>query len=364
MATILHIAETFSGGTASAICDYARSTPQHRHLVLGSNPRGGVVDAIDETIDEFILGPRTTNAIHWVRAVRNAIRTRRPAIVHAHSSFAGAFVRIAAPRGTRIVYTPHCFAFERLDISRSRRRAFHIAERLLSLRKATFAACSAREADLALRTSMRKSRVIWVPNTCHDLVPFAASRHITPVVSRAKSSTVVMNGRLTAQKDPDFFVEVVSLLRASGREIAPIWIGDGDVRYRTRLERANISVTGWIPRAATLGILSKADIYVHSAQWEGDPLTVIEAAMIGTPIVVRAIPCFERSGLLTAGTPSTAARMTLKVLDGTLDATSDEFVENHSPKAQASALNSIYAPVPNAQDQVQAPPCYTGSCSK
>jgi hypothetical protein len=84
----------------------------------------------------------------------------------------------------------------------------------------------------------------------------------------------------------------IASIRASGVEVAPVWMGGGRVEDVTRLERAGVDVTGWIPHAEVGSRLVQSDVYLHTAAWEGFLLAVLEAVQAGVPTLVRPIAAF------------------------------------------------------------------------
>ncbi|NHC23861.1 glycosyltransferase family 4 protein [Nocardioides sp. IC4_145] len=280
-------------------------------------------------------------ALKRVRDVREASWRLGPrTIVHAHSSFAGFYVRMSPLPVRRIVYTPHCFAFERQDISKLARAKYRVAESVLARNTDIFAACSLREAQL-VRSLRRNSRVIVVPNLAPqrtDLPPTRSESHVRPLIAGS--------GRLAAQKDPMFFGAAVKSLRASGADVDAIWVGGGDPESADLLRSSGVEVTGWLPRAEALEALSKATVYLHSASWEGFPIAVLEVARLGVPVIVRDIPAFRPYEFpLICATPGQLPdiwdELSLKRA-GALAFQAD-LLEEHSVTAQARALELVYS---------------------
>ena len=125
---ILHVTECFAGGVATAINMYASLVPEHEHMVLYTARRANSpAKAYPELFSQsWRLPDHHRAAIDTVRRVRDEVA---PDVIHAHSSFAGAYVRLARLRGTRrrtpTVYTPHGVAFARNDISALHRAVFY-----------------------------------------------------------------------------------------------------------------------------------------------------------------------------------------------------------------------------------------------
>ena len=61
---------------------------------------------------------RLSTQLRTGQALRRLVRTRRPDVVHLHSSFAGGMGAMAVGRGTPTVYTPHGYSFSRTSEAR------------------------------------------------------------------------------------------------------------------------------------------------------------------------------------------------------------------------------------------------------
>lgn len=282
---VLHVVQKFSSGVGSALAQYTHSTPELEHHLLSGTQADAEGDLAEQAV--FASMHRMTGGpLAKARRVREVVATLAPDIVHAHSSHGGAYARLGVSRSrVRLVYTPHCYAFERRDVSAPVRAAFWAAEALLALNTGAVAACSAREVRLS-RWPTRRPPAHLVPNIA-PLAPAAAP------VPRGREPLVVGGGRLSPQKDPGFFLEAARALRARRPGLRVMWLGDGNATWRAELEAAGVEVTGWLPRQATMDLLEGADLYLHSARWEGFPLMVAEAAALRVPTLVRRLPCFD-----------------------------------------------------------------------
>ena len=118
MKRVLHVFEPLEGGV-----------PEHvLQLGLGLRERGWEVEvaapAESPFADRFAAEGLTVHRLPLARrvgggdtasarALRRLDQERGFGIVHAHSSKAGVLVRGSVRRARRIVYSPHCFAFNR-----------------------------------------------------------------------------------------------------------------------------------------------------------------------------------------------------------------------------------------------------------
>ncbi|MEV7003698.1 glycosyltransferase [Streptomyces sp. NPDC093982] len=124
-------------------------------------------------------------------------------------------------------------------------------------------------------------------------------------------------GSLCPQRDPEFFARTVA---AAGPGATWMWIGGGEPRYRRVLEDAGVWVSGNLPRKNMIRLLSTADVYVHTAAWEGSCDMLLEAAATGLPIAARSIPALQAlkiPGL--AQTPEILAETVMRLIKSPAD---------------------------------------------
>jgi glycosyltransferase involved in cell wall biosynthesis len=342
---VLHVVEALGGGIASALEDYIRSTPGHVHTILGYRPSGAQTgDRLERLATRLLLLPE--GRLAQIRTVRRWVRELRPDVIHAHSTYAGLYVRafVGAPAAT-LVYTPHAYAFERRDIPAGLRGLYWLIEALLSLRGGCVAAVGPHEAELAERLP-GKQVVVHLPNVVRGV------RSAPPASIQARSSEgelrLAMLGRLLPQKGPDFFRRAVELSQALALPLRWIWVGGGEAAAERALREAGAEVTGWLSRSQALGWLATADVYVHTAAWEGLPVSVLEAAALDLPIVARRIPALESLGLpLLCDSPEALVAALRPLVDerrrDALRAHSRLLAEHHQPMAQRQALELAYS---------------------
>jgi glycosyltransferase involved in cell wall biosynthesis len=289
--TVLHVSESFGGGVATSIHGMIASAPEAEHtvLILRRRPHLGHQERRDGVT--YIDAGEQVGFFHSLQQLAQAYRELRPDIVHAQSSYAGAYVRalLSIPRA-EIVYTPHCFAFERVDLSSAKRAVLRMVERMLAWRTGTLLAVSEHEGRLAdsLSGRWRVVRALNTPDLPDELMDSAQS---PGPLDRVRVTAV---GRICRQKDPEFFMDVVRIARRRGVDVDWTWIGDGEAHLRAGLENLGVTVTGWQDRVAGLQVLASSHICLHTAAWEvGVPMTVLEAAGMGLPSVVRSMASID-----------------------------------------------------------------------
>ncbi|NIL74764.1 hypothetical protein RhoFasB10_00853 [Rhodococcus sp. B10] len=335
-ADVLHISEAYGGGVQSAISRYIENSPSLVHQVL-----------VRTRSEHDIAEPCGAESISYngslagfIRAARAHILRTKPNAIHLHSSFAGLLRLFDFGPDIKVVYTPHAYAFLRRDSSGAARSAYRAIETVLSRRAQTIAAISPFEAASAARMAGPSTEVTYLPNVVPDAALVPPSDH-----GPDGRPEVVMAGRISAQKDPLFFAEVA---RASHSNVRWTWVGDGDADMREVLEQAGVVITGWVPSDLVKKHIAAADLYLHSAEWEGAPITLLEAAAVGTPILARGIDALEGLGFpLTRNCPRAAADAVDRFFsDGAYrhraQRETRESVAVHSPAVQSLALDTLY----------------------
>lgn len=211
----------------------------------------------------------------------------RADVIHAHSSKAGFLTRLAAAvrgRRGRTVYTPHAWSFWTgggVD-----RAVYLRLERLAAHWCGTIVAVSAHERDEGLVHGVGvPAHYVVVPNGI-DLAPFAAAPDPQP-------GRVVVVGRLAPQKRPDLSVRTAGLLRERVPGARVDLVGDGPLR--TAVE-ALVAAEGLGEAVRVLGSrddvpaqLAGAACLLLASDYEGCPLSVIEAMAAAVPVVTTRV---------------------------------------------------------------------------
>ena len=161
-----------------------------------------------------------------------------------------------------------------------------------------------------------------------DVIPMAANTEpVRELHPKRLEGHLVAIGRLAPSKRYDHAIEALALLRGSHPHATLTIVGSG--RERKSLEAharrlgvgAGVRLTGTIGESEKTGLLTESDLLIGTSVREGWGLTVTEAALRGTPSVVYDVPGFrdsvvhERTGLLSAETPSSLAEAIRRCLD-------------------------------------------------
>jgi glycosyltransferase involved in cell wall biosynthesis len=275
------------GGAQIHLAELIRGFHREFDLYLAAGQNGFLVrEARDLGIRVTVLRHLVHSIKPWkdVRALAEVLRlvvAVRPNLVHAHTAKAGVIARLAA-FGLKVpsVYTVHGWQFA---------DGVPLPRKLLALPVESLAAeytdriIVVSEADrrLASRYGIdRSGRIVVIRNGIPD-VPWRANP------AEGNPVRVVMVARFAPPKAQD------QLLRA----LAPVkdrrWVlqlvGDGPTR--TSAERLADRL-GMSDRVMFLGertdvakLLAQSHVFVLASNWEGFPLTVLEAMRAGLPVV-------------------------------------------------------------------------------
>jgi glycosyltransferase involved in cell wall biosynthesis len=216
------------------------------------------------------------------------VRRLKPALVHAHSSKAGAVGRLArlTRPATPVVYTPHGYAFAGWFSSARERLAYREIERALApLSSRVVCVCEA-EARLG-RSVGFASRIRVVHNGIAAVAPGPSDPRMLELARRGPVVCVLT--QLRPGKGIETLIDATPALLSRRPELqVAIW-GEGPeletLAARARRAGAAESVHFLGRSSDPLAALRGADVFVHPSLAESFPYAVLEAMSAGAPIV-------------------------------------------------------------------------------
>jgi glycosyltransferase involved in cell wall biosynthesis len=293
---ILHVTEATAGGIITVLASFTK-----RQIEAGAQatvfylerPEGPAPEHLPTFFDDRVelrsfTGGRSKikDYIRLSRALLKTFNRQEFDAIHVHSSKAGFLARILWPfsrRRSKLFYSPHGFAFLRLDTSPAMRFAFRLAELVLArVGHGLILTCDS-ERRLAVETLGASHALTVTTGIDQDtLDPGDVERRTT--VGQSGRPTVITIARVSYQKAPWRFADVARELQ----HLADfVWIGAGDPNDEQRwLAGAPVTVTGWQTPEQLRTAVSSADILLFPTLWEGMPLSLIQAQAQGLPAVV------------------------------------------------------------------------------
>lgn len=336
---ILHLSLAHGAGVITALESYIENSDYADHYLIA---------AIDESCQVNVSDKNNLKRTYFITKnlsglleIRRIFSDIKPTHIHLHSSIAGLVGRVLFPFFDRIIYTPHCFAFERNDVPYIFKKAFYLAELLLSFKSVVIAGCSPREVDLANQLTVKffkkKNKNIFLTNYSNLSLRWTKPKH--------SMNKVIMIGRGCPQKDPDFFIETYKVIKKLDNSIQFLWIGGGDISFLNKLESNGVGCTGWLTRENLLKEVMASDLYFHCASWEGNPMSVLEVCRMEMPILGREIEPLKSIGMKNlAETPHECATLIFEALSTGKTRNIDHQSVNDlcSIDSQKKALKIIY----------------------
>ncbi|MDR1682708.1 MAG: glycosyltransferase [Candidatus Symbiothrix sp.] len=201
----------------------------------------------------------------------------KPDVVHLHSSKAGALGRLAFPC-KRIIYTVHGFDSIRLAF-----RAFLPIEKLLKKCAKYIVGVSRYDVENLEKEGVKGSVCVYngisdksLGDNNTDDIQTEISR--LQALKNEGKFIVATIARLGKQKKFDLFCEIAE--RYPNPNIAFVWIGN-----QTQPENTppNVYCLGEVKAAHRL--LSCIDLFILTSNYEGLPISIIEALSYGKPVV-------------------------------------------------------------------------------
>lgn len=250
-----------------------------------NNPLKEYITAIDRDIHPG----RDSKAIFQTTAI---VRKEKPNLIHAHSAKAGIIGRlVGAATKTPVFYTPHAFSY--LSTSSKLKRNFFLnLERFFSKFNNKILATSESEKLRAIKDVGYSPENVIVFNNCINEINKTKKLSIPQTWP---DSYICSVGRPSYQKNIELMVEVIKEVSHTIPKIHLVLMGVGFHSPNLKNVKAKISAYGleknitlleWTERDDVLHIISKSELYISTARYEGLPYSVIEALALKKACVV------------------------------------------------------------------------------
>jgi glycosyltransferase involved in cell wall biosynthesis len=244
-------------------------TEQARSLGIECHVLPALVQRIDPISDLKALG-------QTVRLIRQI----RPDLVHCHTTKAGLIGRLAAGVArVPAVFTAHTWCFSE-GTSLAWRALGRPAETVGALFSKRIIAVSEANRTAAIAKKIAPAgKFITVHNGGADTTHRAKPGSGNP-------PRIMMVARFAAQKNQTLLVETVAKLK---RPVVLTFIGDGPLRQQAEQAAAacpaHVKVEFLGQRQDIPELLAQADLFVLSTNWEGFPISILEAMRAGLPVI-------------------------------------------------------------------------------
>lgn len=243
--------------------------------------------------------PRPWQDSKAVRRIAHWCRRRGVTLIHGHSSKAGLLSALAGRRaGVPSVYTPHGWAFQ-MRVAPALRVAYALGERQFAHHcHAAVVSVSASGRTTAERWRVAPLGRIQVIRTGLPgrLLPIARASARAELGIADDAVVAAWIGRIGAPKRPHDLVPIAHALEGEVQIVA-LCEGIRGTALADQLERAGVSLVA--PSCDPPTVYAAADMVLHTSDWEGCPLVVLEAMSAKLPVIaygVGGIPEQVRAG--------------------------------------------------------------------
>jgi len=288
---ILHVAESIWGGCGSylnEIIPFQLADPRigpGRVRVLVPDRHAAHLSRIDSRhISTFRRPGRAAGLPSLLLSARREIDRLSPDVIHAHSTFAGATIRLLSLTDRKfppIVYCPHGWVFD-VDQAGGSRKLLERVERLLAPLSRHIVAISRYELERGTGIGIADERMVLVENGIAAEPPPAQ-----PVLWDDKRLRVLFIGRLDRQKGVDILARAVEGL---ADQVAVRVIGEAVVGSKLAFTPPpNMEFIGWCSPPQVAAHLESCDVVAMPSRWEGFGLVAVEAMRAKKPVIASAV---------------------------------------------------------------------------
>jgi glycosyltransferase involved in cell wall biosynthesis len=282
---ITHVIES-GGGSADFVLYLVKYLPHHHHTIIyGERTFGKRINEVKQTYTNatFYSWNYVQREIGLLKDIKATIslfkllKNIEGDVVHVHSSKAGFLGRFVCYfLGKRnVIYTPNGLPFIRKDISLLKVKIYIFLEKTANWLCGRIISCSKSEAEELIKKGINS---IYINNGT-EIFDYKNEGQL----DKNRKFIIATTGRVTIQKNPLLFNEIAKQFETDAR-YQFLWIGGGELEHL--LTSKNIRISGWLNKSEVINTLSKTDLYISTASWEGLPFAVLEAMNLLKPLLL------------------------------------------------------------------------------
>ncbi len=297
---ILLVLEAAGGGAGRHVLDLARGLLNFNHNVALAYSERRLTADFQDGLDELTelvrlpLDMQRSVGPHDVRSARALSRliqrTGPYDVLHAHSSKAGALLRLVTRRlpGKR-VYTPHALATLDPELGLVKQFLYGNVERLLARAPQQIICVSEWERQHAARLGLPQQSLNLVHNGLDELKP-ANREELRRQLGLAEHEVCIGTvGRVAPQKAFDRLLAAFAMTQDTAVPVRLLLVGDGPDLPRLKA----LARDSGLDRAAIFAgsgdgpaLMAAMDVFALSSRYEAGPYVLLEAARRGLPMVM------------------------------------------------------------------------------
>lgn len=295
------INEATIGGGQSHVLQLASGLDRKRFAVsvacTDNGPLTEQLRAIGVPVHPFAISQCASPST--LRAMMRLLAEGQIDIVHTHGGIAGVWGRLAAwaAKTPVRIHTLHGIHYLHYR-SRIKRMAFISLDRLLAIgtKKIICVSEADRQAGIAAGCFRADQAVLIRNGIPAPTLPadFTGRGKRTELGLPAAAAIIGTVGRLHVQKNQRQFLEAIHFVRQEIPNAIALLVGDGPLRSELQALSRELGLQDHVrflgSRRDVAELIALMDVFVLSSEWEGMPLSLLEAMALERPVAAFAIP--------------------------------------------------------------------------
>lgn len=267
------------------LCNYAKLNGHDVFVIVGE--KGLLVDHLNQCGVETFIADSLVREISpkkdfkSYRQVRNIVKHKNPDIIALHSSKAGIIGRlVSSSLNIPVVFTAHGWAFAD-GVSKRKCKVYASIERLFARKTNSIITVSNQDKLLALNNKVSNERqMVAIHNGVKDIGLFHNDFNREVV-------NMIMVARFSEQKDHETLFKALFEVRSKNWTLSLVGKGRTMEHLKSMVSGTDIEdkIKFLGERSDVPDLLKQSDIFLLISNWEGYPMTTLEAMSAGLPII-------------------------------------------------------------------------------
>ena len=274
---ILHVGEYVNGGVATYLRTLLSGLQKYddveNYLLISEYKSQQGWEDITKKVFYYKYKRSISNIFSAIKQIHAVIKDVNPDIIHAHSTWAGLFVRLPylfKKRKAKIIYQSHGWAFL-MDTSNYKKNIYALVEKILSIPTDRIINISNYEQNQAVKCGLNKNKMVMIYNGVEDKV----NKSNLKLNWDENKINLLFVGRLDRQKGLDLFLDVYDKMKLENLHLYVIGTSvlDDNLPNSTKY----VTYLGWVNNKDIDVYYQACDAVIMPSRWEGFGLVAIEA---------------------------------------------------------------------------------------
>ncbi|SNV05603.1 Capsular glucan synthase [Megamonas hypermegale] len=283
---ILHVGEYVNGGVATYLRTLLSGLQKYddveNYLLISEYKSQQGWEDITKKVFYYKYKRSISNIFSAIKQIHAVIKDVNPDIIHAHSTWAGLFVRLPylfKKRKAKIIYQSHGWAFL-MDTSNYKKNIYALVEKILSIPTDRIINISNYEQNQAVKCGLNKNKMVMIYNGVEDKV----NKSNLKLNWDENKINLLFVGRLDRQKGLDLFLDVYDKMKLENLHLYVIGTSvlDDNLPNSTKY----VTYLGWVNNKDIDAYYQACDAVIMPSRWEGFGLVAIEAMKNSKAVIV------------------------------------------------------------------------------